>query len=111
MGKYSNCGSCRYWQRGSPRTEWCDCFRVVATLSPHLLECKNDFGWDFTVPFDPHDAKNYFKFCADFRAAYKYARTQLPSGVRVQKKDGVFFFQTHADYYCSYFKETAHVSI
>jgi hypothetical protein len=91
------CKDCKHWQgnRGSP---WGDCYRIVASLCPEIRGCTNDFGNGFAVPFDPADARLYWKFDERFPQLYREARAILPRGVRVKKWKGNYYFQTNENY-------------
>ena len=107
------CKNCPHWHGRSQ--EWGDCYRIIGQLEPDLFTCKNDFGYPFTIPFDPHDAK-YFKYSMDFDKLYKPKHMPLNSGFievhEVKEKDilysengserlGVhklYYFKTHKDY-------------
>lgn len=78
---------------------WGDCYRVIATLKPELKECVNDYGFNFSVPFDPHNV-DYYKYDSRFRKLYSSARSNLPKGVRVCKIKGKYFFQTEENFIC-----------
>ena len=96
------CGECPHWNVSPKRreyTEWGDCYRVIVHLNPGLKECRNDFGHEFLVPFDPHDVK-YFKNSLTFKKEYFKALRNLPRGVRCAKAKGKFYLQTHEDTEC-----------
>lgn len=52
------CLNCKRWQ-GTKHSKWGDCHYICADLDPGILLNVNLFGWNLTVPFDPHDVK-YF---------------------------------------------------
>jgi hypothetical protein len=59
---YKCCLTCKHWQ-GTKYSTWGDCHYVCADLNPRLLDEKNLFGWNFTLPFDPHDVKYFDNLC------------------------------------------------
>jgi hypothetical protein len=115
------CKDCKHWQ-GSKYSEWGDCNRVVAHLEPLLLDCflTNEYGTVerfFTVPFDPHDVKYWFRNVSWLKLYTKILPLDLPSGVRIveEVKDDIIFdsqngerigklrlkyFQTNKEYTC-----------
>ena len=77
------CYNCKHWQ-GNRRSTEADCYYVVALLCSSLLSCKNQFGHDFRLPFDPHDAK-YFHRDSTFWGMYNGIQAKhLPRGVRME---------------------------
>jgi hypothetical protein len=102
-----NCGACNYWQ-GCQYSKWADCYRVVMKLEPNLDGCYQDSedrpGSEiyFTIPFDPHDQKQYWinhPFLSKLlRNAYRKASSL--DGVRLEKVGGCTFIQTRRDYTC-----------
>jgi len=96
------CRDCKYWNCSNKVREyvsWADCYRVIGSLAPDLLDCVGDSGVNFSLPFDPHDA-NKFKCYSRFRDLYHRVRSSLPKGVRVKKINGKFYFQTREDFLC-----------
>ena len=96
------CRECPHWNLSNKAREfasWGDCYRVLVSLSPDLKSCTSDQGHTLCVPFDPNDVKRY-KYDSRFRKLYASLRSSLPKGVRVQKQNGKFFFQTCEDYEC-----------
>lgn len=96
------CYECAYWNVSPKRREfqsWGDCYRVLEQLSPEIKECVSDSGHQLQFPFDPHDAAR-FKFDSRFRKVCQHICSSLPKGVRVQREDGLLFFQTEQNFSC-----------
>lgn len=115
------CRNCMHWQ-GRRNTQFADCYMVIAELIPNFLSCFTDLGYEFTVPFDPHDVKYYLNSLT-FKKLYRKL-THLPLSDMFKKDhtkefDFVFdslgrlhlkripllFLQTKREYKCEYFKE------
>ena len=102
-----NCAQCRYWQ-GGKYSEFGDCYRVVVKLSPNLDGCcqesedRPDSEIYFTVPFDPHDVKEYWTNHPFLRRLLNlaYKKAVDIDGLRVEGQDGCTFIQTRRDYSC-----------
>ena len=99
------CKNCKHWQ-GNRFSEWGDCYRIVAKLEPHLLNCyredENRPGLDlyFSIPFDPHNTE-YWKHNTIFHKLLRnaIAKARDTNGIRVDVHRWIFF-QTRGDYSC-----------
>lgn len=60
---YKCCVNCKHWQ-GTKYSMMGLCQHFVGYIEPSLFELKSIHGWDFKVPFDPHDVK-YFPEAQD----------------------------------------------
>lgn len=81
------CKDCKYWH-GCGNDLSGDCYRIIAYLNPRLIDCKNDHGAYFSIPFDPHDVK-YFRYDMDFQREYKKVCTMdytMWDGFTIEKK-------------------------
>ena len=102
-----NCSTCKYWQGNSKFNTWADCYRIVGILQPKLFEfCKNERGFLFNIPFDPHEIRYY----DHDSPIHKYLKElEIPVGVRKQVtkygKNKLVFLQTAKGFKCNYWKE------
>ena len=99
------CIDCKYWQ-GSKHApcfkkedhKWGDCFRVIETLEPRLMNFTSRLGYRFNTPFDPHDAKYFIHNPGFYKLYKKLSRAKtFVQGVRLHKihrSDTVFNNQT-----------------
>ena len=123
----NTCGNCKHWQCANKlrdRTEWSDCYYVVATLQPKLLLCYNQVDETtrtyFKVPFDPHDVKywgynvNFMKRYTNYRSRRNKWHSRLVRCCVTKEEDFKYdqhgaertamiklhYFQTNRDYGC-----------
>lgn len=100
----SNCKNCRNWCASKKIRKYrnvFDCYWVIGSINPSLFEARNRRGYRFTLPFDPHSAED-FDCDENFLTQYKYAITDLPEGVEVEKIDGQYYFKTKEGFHCEY---------
>ena len=102
-----NCSQCPRWQ-GGKYSEYGDCYRVMLKLSPNLDGCyqesedRPDSEVYFTVPFDPHDVKEYWTNHPFLRRLLKiaYDKANSTDGMRTEILNGCTYIQTRRDYSC-----------
>jgi len=115
------CKNCLHWQ-GRGNIKYADCYMVIAELIPNFLSCFTDCGYEFTVPFDPHEVKYYLNSVTFKQLHSKLQKLKLKEEIRkdkVRTVDYIFdslgraymktvsliYLQTRRDYKCSYYKE------
>lgn len=107
------CLNCPHWQ-GCRTSEYGACYRVIETL----IDCEaiiNRFGWELSVPFDPHDVKYlYSEARKEFHQKIKKLKEEGVKIQTVKEKDVVYddeggeriapvtlyYIQTHRNYTC-----------
>lgn len=73
---------------------------MIEELEPKLLTERNEFGYEFTVPFDPHHVR-YFDPCSNFNGLYKKAvAIKDQRKIRISTVKRLKFIQTRKDYTC-----------
>ena len=100
---HHSCKTCKHWQ-GNKLSKWADCNWVVGVLEPELFNERNEFGYKFIIPFDPHHVY-YFDSCSNFHKLYRQATKILPTGIRIDKIRRLKFIQTRKDYKCELYAE------
>jgi hypothetical protein len=112
---YTGCRTCKHWQccgSTGEHNEYADCYRVIGTIEPKLFEFRNERGYLFNVPFDPHDVHLYdapyvregergVKKDHSFRKLYEKTMSDLPDPLRSMKEKGIKYIQTPYYYHCT----------
>ena len=98
-----NCRDCQHWQ-GNRLSQFADCNWVVGHFEPKLFEEKNELGFNFNVPFDPHDLYR-FNCSPNFRVLYKAIHPKEHGQVKIHSTKGQKYFMTREDFCCGFFKK------
>lgn len=100
---HHSCETCKHWQC-TRDSKWADCNWVIGELEPKLLTERNEFGYEFNVPFDPHHVC-YFDPRGSFMELYKKATRIKDERIRVETVKRLKFIQTRKDYICGKYDE------
>ena len=116
------CRNCIHWQGKPKEVLYADCYMVIGYLVPNFLDCYDDLGYKFTLPFDPHDAK-YFTNSIQFnKLNHKLYDLDIDDAIRkdnvieldlvfdsygisVLKEVKLLYFKTRKGYCCDYYKK------
>ncbi|MFA9409336.1 MAG: hypothetical protein ACERKJ_10975 [Candidatus Dadabacteria bacterium] len=114
------CNCCIHYQKVKGK-KYNDCYMVMGELVPRFFDCISDLGYNFELPFDPHDAK-YYTNSLTFKKLYnKLFSTPLSNvfekevvteldivfdtfGKQLLKGVKLLYIRPTVGYCCSYFK-------
>jgi hypothetical protein len=89
------CLNCKHWQ-GNSQSKYGDCHYILGEIAPHVKLNVSLFGWNLTLPFDPHDVK-YFPGLND-RLLFM-SQKEMPTNVvmDVRKEEDIKFILSQYD--------------
>jgi hypothetical protein len=100
------CNECKRWQGRRDFSTWGNCHYVIRYLIPDFDNIRDRFGFNISLPFDPHDTKYLIDKMPTPHSC------DLGDGVRIvtrKEKDTVYDDDgnertktVRLDYYCGY---------